>query len=87
MFVVAHVHCVIQKMEYSGLLERKPAPEDARKRRVVLTAKGQTLREHMMLKGIELSKEHGPEISREDMLTTISVLIKVKEAFDIYNAD
>ena len=78
---------VIQKMELSGLLERKPAPEDARKRRVVLTVKGRILRERMMIKGIELSKEHGPEISREDMLTTISVLVKVKKAFDIYNTD
>ena len=77
---------VIKKMEESGLVKRKADPNDSRKRRVVLTPRGKTLREEVMMHGINLSKNHGPRISREDMMTTISVLIEVKKAFDLYNA-
>jgi len=77
---------VIQKMEKAGLLERKADRQDARKRRVHLTEKGASLREKLMNEGIQISKEHTPDISREELLTTISVLKKVKKAFDAYNA-
>jgi len=78
---------VIQKMEKAGLVERKSDPEDSRKLRVVLTPQGKTLREEVVITGIQLSKKHTPDISREDMLTTIAVLIKVKKAFDEFNAE
>lgn len=77
---------VIQKMEKAGLLKRKTDAEDARKRRVYITKKGETLREKVMRDGIQISKEHAPNLSREDIKTTISALIEVKRAFDTYNA-
>jgi len=78
---------VIQKMEIAGLVERKVDPADSRKRRVVLTAYGRELRERVVMHGIKISKEHSPKIPKEDMMTTISVLIEVKKAFDRYNTD
>ncbi|MDB2438341.1 MarR family winged helix-turn-helix transcriptional regulator [Hellea sp.] len=78
---------VIQKMEKSGLVTRKAVPGDARKRRIFLTKKGRNLRDEIMSEGIQISKEHAPDISREQMITTISTLIKVKDAFDAYNAE
>ena len=77
---------VIQKMEKAGLLERKADKEDARKRLVYITAKGANLRDQILSEGIQISKEHSPNISREDLLITISVLIEVKRAFDAFNA-
>jgi len=77
---------VIQKMEKAGLVTRKSDRKDARKRRVRLTSKGEKLRTKIMTDGIQTSRENAPEISREDMITTISVLVKVKNAFEIYNA-
>jgi len=92
---IAHKACmsesvasqVIQKMEKAGLVTRKSDNSDFRMRRVFLTPKGKSLRAKILKKGIQLSEEHGPTISNEDMLTTISVLIEVKKAFDAYNAD
>ena len=78
---------VIQKMETSGLVTRKSVPEDARKRRIFLTDKGRDLRGKIMSEGIKLSKKHAPDISREEMITTISTLIKVRDAFDAFNAE
>ena len=78
---------VIQKMEKAGLVERKSDPEDSRKLRVILTAYGRKLREKLMREGLQISKKHTPDISREDMLTTIAVLVKVKKAFDDYNEE
>lgn len=78
---------VIQKMEKAGLVKRKLDPKDSRKRRVFITPHGNALRENVIRKGIQLSQKHAPNISREDMFTTINVLIEVKKAFDIYNAD
>jgi len=77
---------VIQKMEIDGLVKRNFDPEDGRKRRVFITAKGETLREKIMAEGISISNEHSPDISAQDIKTTILTLIKVKQAFDIYNA-
>lgn len=77
---------VIQKMEKAGLVTRRKGSGDDRKRYVYMTPKGKTLREKIMTEGIKISNEHRPDISREDLLTTISVLIKVKEAFDVFNA-
>ena len=78
---------VIQKMEKAGLVKRKSDPTDSRKRRVILTKYGTSLRKKVIEQGLKLSQEHGPDISREDMLTTIAVLIDVKKAFDIFNAE
>ena len=78
---------VIQKMEKTGLVKRESDPADSRKLHVVLTPHGKTLREKVLQEGIHISKEHAPKISREDMLTTIAVLIEIKKAFGIYNAD
>ena len=78
---------VIQKMEKVGLVERKIDPADSRIRRVILTAYGRKLREKLMREGIQISKKHTPDISREDMLTTIAVLVKVKKAFNDFNAE
>lgn len=77
---------VIQKMEKAGLVTRRKGSGDDRKRYVYMTPKGKTLREKIMTEGIKISNEHRPDISREDLLTTISVLVKVKEAFDVFNA-
>ena len=78
---------VIKAMEKEGLLERKSDPTDARKKLVFITPKGQTLRAEMMTHGMTLSKSHySPDISPEDIRTTIDVLIKVRESFDTYNA-
>lgn len=77
---------VIQKMEKAGLLERKTDKKDARKRRVYITPKGESLRTAILSEGIQISKQHAPKISRDDLLTTISVLIEVKRAFDVFNS-
>ena len=77
---------VIQKMEKAGLLQRKDDKKDGRKRQVYITPKGQSLRDAILNEGIQISKENSPNISREDLLTTISVLIEVKRAFDVFNS-
>lgn len=76
---------VIQKMVKSGLLARQADAEDARKRLVVLTEKGQSLRRKIAKEGIAISTKNAPKISKEDMKTTISVLMEIKKGFDIYN--
>jgi len=76
---------VIKAMEQSGVLIRKADPKDARIKRVFLTDKGRSLREKIVLKGIGLSRAHAPELSLEEVKTTIDVLIKVTQAFDVYN--
>ena len=78
---------VIQKMEKSGLVKRKADPADFRKRRVILTSHGKAMRKKVIQRGIKLSEEHGPNISSDDMMTAISVLIEVKKAFDNFNAE
>lgn len=77
---------VIQKMEKAGLVTRKKVSGDSRKRKVFLTPKGIALRQKIMTEGIQISEAHRPDISREDILTAISVLMKVKDAFDNFNA-
>lgn len=77
---------VIQKMEKTGLVKRETDPADSRKRLVTLTAYGRAMRKKVIEQGTQLSEEHAPNISREDMMTTISVLIEVKKAFDNFNA-
>lgn len=78
---------VIKAMEQKGLLERRKDPSDARKRRVFLTQHGRELRNEILNHGIIISKEHAPDISAEDIKTTMRVLKKVREAFNVYNAD
>ena len=73
-------------MEKAGLLQRKDDKKDGRKRQVYITPKGQSLRDAILSEGIQISKENSPNISREDLLTTISVLIEVKRAFDVFNS-
>ncbi len=77
---------VIKKMEYRNLLRRKPDPKDSRAQLVYLTSRGESLRETIVIEGIQISKRNAPNISREDMKTTIQVLRKVREGFDIFNA-
>ena len=77
---------VIKAMEKDGLLLRKPDPRDARKKRVYLTVKGQMLREEIVTHGIDVSNDYSPDITVEQVRTTIEVLIKMRESFDIYNA-
>lgn len=74
-------------MEKNGLLKRRIDRSDARKKKVFLTPKGQKLRGEIIIRGQNLSNSHSPDISAEDIKTTINVLIKVREAFDIYNTD
>lgn len=78
---------VIKAMEKKGLLVRKTDRADSRKRRVFLTPEGKTLRERLVVEGIKISKQHAPDVSAEDVKTAIHVLIKVREAFDLYNAN
>ena len=77
---------VIKNMVKGGLLDRKADRSDARKKRVYLTQKGLDLRESILVPGIETSQIHAPDISREDINTTMEVLIKIRLAFDAYNA-
>ncbi len=77
---------VIKKMEDNGLLRRMPDRADARAHRVHLTSKGQKTRENIVSDGLRISDENAPEISPEDMKTTIDVLIKIRQGFDRYNA-
>ena len=76
---------VIKAMEKNGLIKRKFDPADSRKRRVFLTSKGNELREKIVVAGMELAKSNQPNISREDLITTIDVLVKIRAAFDSYN--
>jgi len=78
---------VIQKMEKTGLVKRKTDPQDARKRRVYITDKGKDLRRKVITHGIKITQENGPNISAEDAKIAISVLIKIKEGFDMYNTE
>lgn len=68
------------------MLLRKPDPNDSRSRLVSLTPKGKALRERIAKDGIQISTKHAPKISKEDMKTAMEVLKKVKEGFDLYNA-
>jgi len=77
---------VIKAMEKETLLKRKPDPTDARKRRVFLTDKGHQIREKIARDGIGISQANAPQISPEEIKTTMEVLIKVRKAFDVYNS-
>ena len=77
---------VIKKMETRGLVRRKPNPNDNRSQHVSLTRTGEKLREVIVKDGLKISAENGPEISSEDMKTTIQILKKVRESFELYNA-
>ena len=77
---------VIKTMENRNLLLRKPDPNDSRSRLVSLTPKGKALRERIAKDGIQISTKHAPKIPKEDMKTAMEVLKKVKEGFDLYNA-
>ena len=77
---------VIKAMENRDLLMRKPNPNDSRSRLVSLTPKGRALREKIASEGIHISTKHAPKISKDDMRTAMEVLQKVKEGFDLYNA-
>ena len=76
---------VIQTMVKEKILKRKQDPKDARRRLVFLTAKGQKLRERVVTEGMNISKANAPDIAFKDVITTIEVLKKVRESFDIYN--
>lgn len=77
---------VIQSMENRDLLMRKSNPNDSRARLVSLTPRGKTLRDQIAKDGIQISTTHAPKISKEDIKTAIEVLKKVKQGFDLYNA-
>lgn len=77
---------VIKKMEARNLLRRKANPKDSRAQLVYLTARGTALRETIASEGIQISTENAPDIPREDIKTAIRVLKKVREGFDLYNA-
>ncbi len=77
---------VIKKMEDKNLIRRKPNPKDSRSHVVFLTAQGQTVREKIVKEGIQISADNAPDINRQDWITTIEVLKKVREGFDLYNA-
>ncbi len=77
---------VIKAMEKAGLVKRKADRADARRKLVFITEKGTKIRESIVLGGIEISKKNAPDISPLDVKTAINVLIKVREAFDAYNA-
>ena len=77
---------VIKAMEKDGLVIRKSDRADARRRLVFITEKGTKVRESIVVEGIQISKDNAPDISPQDFKTAINVLIKVREAFDAYNA-
>jgi len=76
---------VLKKMEARDLVRRKANPNDRRSRLVHLTQTGRKMREHIVSGGIQISKENAPDISREEMMTTIQVLMKVRQSFEDYN--
>ena len=76
---------VLKKMEKNDLVRRKPNPNDRRSRLVQLTHTGRAMRERIVSDGIQLSNENSPKISKQDMKTTIEVLMKVKQGFDAFN--
>ena len=78
---------VIKAMEKDELLQRKPDSSDARKKLVFLTRKGKSLRENIVMHGIEVSETHAPIITPEEFRTTIAVLMKIRASFDLYNAE
>ena len=78
---------VIKKMIADGLLRRERDKTDGRAWIIHLTKKGKSLREEVVSYGMNLSSKHEPDISRDDMLTAIDVLKKVRAAFDDYNED
>lgn len=77
---------VVKKMEDRGLLRRKRDPNDSRILRVSLTATGEKLRTQIVSEGLQISTANAPKISHKDMKTTIEVLQKIREGFDLYNA-
>lgn len=76
---------VIKQMEAANLVRRTPDPKDKRIRLVSLTQAGVDLREKIVRYGIETSSKHSPNISRAELETTMSVLKRIREAFDLYN--
>ena len=76
---------VLKKMEARDLVRRKADPNDGRSRLVNLTQTGRKMREHIVSDGIKISNQNAPQISREDMITTIEVLMKVRQSFEDYN--
>jgi len=76
---------VLKKMEARDLVRRKADPNDGRSRLVNLTQTGRKMREHIVSDGIKISNQNAPQISREDMMTTIEVLMKVRQSFEDYN--
>lgn len=76
---------VIKKMEENDLVRRKPDPSDRRSRLVLLTPKGKAIRDKIMQDGIKISKENTPDISPEDIRTTMEVLLKVRRGFEALN--
>ena len=78
---------VIKKMVADKLLIRARDTNDGRTWRVTLTEKGLKLREKIVAEGIQISRQHQPNISKEDALTTIKVLKEIRNAFDRYNAE
>lgn len=77
---------VLQQMIADGLLKRKVHPKDKRARLITLTKKGLKLREKVVVEGMAVSRTHAPDISPEDVKTTIAVLKEIRRAFDDYNA-
>lgn len=78
---------VIKKMVNDKLLRRERDPNDRRIWLVHLTPKGLAMREKIVVEGIHISSKHAPKIPAEDVLKTIEVLRKIREAFDMYNED
>jgi len=76
---------VLKKMEANNLVRRKPDPNDRRGRLVQLTREGREMRDRIVSEGLQISNENAPKISREEMITTIEVLMKVIQGFDDYN--
>ncbi len=76
---------VIKKMEQHGLLIRRADKTDARTQNVFITSKGKVMREKIIADGLSLSKGHGPDISKEDIITTVKVLKQIRLAFAEFN--
>jgi len=76
---------VLKKMESHDLIRRKANPNDGRGRIVHLTHTGKRLRERLIRNGLQISNEIAPDISDDDMKTTIEVLMKVQQSYDEHN--
>lgn len=77
---------VIKAMVKTGHLTREKDPEDSRRHLVGLTQSGAKLRKQILDDGVAISQNNAPKFDAEDVRTTMTVLLEIQQAFDVYNS-